>query len=695
MRPLVAVAAITFASFGVAAAAHVAKRGPDLYARAAVFEIVLSPPDKLPEDALAFLKKFGRRAAPAIASRAREAPIPDELFSILAASAGEEEIDLLSASVVGTTEGRRKDALGALARIHTEAAARAAGPALADPSPEVRNAAREALRGHPESIFSAAVTDAMGAASFAPDFIAAVLVDEGLVAAAVAPVSAGLRSGEPIRIYNALYLARATFPQFPPGAGREASLAQSIVTALPRFEPGAQLLAIEVLAALSGPEALKALCEVAAATNRSSAIRLLAIESLGGRQDPRAIAALEALVRKERREIRTAAADALGKTASGKDASRWLSQIERGEVDLEGREALLRAIAASGDGALATRLIALIHKIDSPTLHETLHSVVARDPKAGIPALIDDLLTTPPNELPWIDAELRLLTGHLSRRVGAFRTREDIERERAALHKDWAFWWGLNKTKEPDEWRASAQQEAEEGLRSPRASDRAMAVARIARLAPADLEARLVPLLDDPEEQVWGRLQEALSSKLSPSGNEMIRGRLLSGTPREQWRAARLLGIRGDVASADALLESLSSQEAAVRREAARSLGRLSEQRAAKPLLPLLRDRTGDVRDAARDSLADLKNRSVEPDLLEGLKSADADYRVSCVQLLGRCGTKAAVRPLASFFHDQSQIAQQSALHSFQSLVGIVPSVLDPSESDLRKWEEMVERRQR
>ena len=84
-----------------------------------------------------------------------------------------------------------------------------------------------------------------------------------------------------------------------------------------------------------------------------------------------------------------------------------------------------------------------------------------------------------------------------------------------------------------------------------------------------------------------------------------------------------------------------------------------------------------------------------EPELIEGLRSEEVDFRISCIQLLGRCGTKAAVRPLSRFFHDQSQIAQQSALHSFQTLVGIVPPVLDPSESDLRKWEDMVERRQR
>jgi HEAT repeat protein len=695
-RPLVAVAAITFASFGVAAASHVAKRGPDLYARLAVIQVVRAPNDKVRDDALSFLKKFGPRGTPAIASRAREGSIPDELFAVMAASAGEDEIDLLAASIVGSTDGRRKNAIEALARIHSEAAARAAGPALADPSHDVRNAAREALRGHPESVFSTAVRDTMATASFDPEFVAAVLVDEGLVAAAVGPVAEGLRSSEPTRIYNALYLARATFPRFPPGAGREASLAISIVAALPRIaEPGAQQLAVEVLAALSGPEAMTAICDIASMKKYPLPIRLQAIEILAGRGDPKATATLEALVRGERKDIRVAAAEALARTATPEDAARWLELIERGKVDPDGRDALLHAIGISGAGSLAPRIIALVRAGESPLLRETLHRIVARDPKAGIPALLDDLTTQDPNGLAWTDAELKALTGHLSKWKGMGRTMQDFERDREALHKEWTFWWNLNKDKAPEEWRLGAQQEAAEGLRSPRAVERALAVARIARLAPDDLEVRLIPLMDDPEEQVWVRLQEALALRPSPAVNEMIRGRLVAGTSREKWRAARLLGLRGDTASTDALLERLKSEEAALRRECARALGRLGDRRASKPLVPLLRDTAADTRDAARDALADLADRSVEPQLLEGLKSADADYRLSCVLLLGRCGSKAAVRPLVRFFHDQSQVTQQSALHSFQNLSGIMPAVLDPSESDLRKWEELVERRQR
>lgn len=694
-RPLVAVAAVTFAAFGVAAASHVARRGPGLYARLAVIQATRAPDEKVREDALAFLKKVGPRGMPAIAARAREGSIPDELFVVFAASASEGEIDLLAGSVVGTSEPRRMAALTALARIHSEAAALAAGPGLADPSPDIRSAARDALRGHPENVMVSVVTQAMGLPSFSPDFIATVLVDEGHVAAAVGPVSAGLRSKESIRVYNALHLARATFPRYPPGADREASLSSAIASALPRFEPGAQLLAIEVLAALTGPEAQQELCAVAASQQIHHAIRLEAIQRLSGRRDPRIAEAFEKMVRKDYGDIRMAAAEALGQVATPKDVERWMDDIEKGNVDKPGREALLRAIGGSGEGAIAPRLITLLRTVDTSNLREALHRVLAKDPKPGIPALIEELNVATPNGLAWVDQELRSVTGHQSRRGNAWRTMEEFEEERVALHKEWRLWWTLNKDKSPDEWLSLAQREAEDGLRSPRGVDRAAAVARLAQLAPPDLEARLLPLLDDPDETVWARVLDAFGNGVTPSGNSMVRGRLISGSSREMWRAARILGVRRDPEAVEPLIDALASKEPPVRRESARALGRLADRRAALPLVPLLRDESNDVRDAARDSISDLADRSVEKALLDGLSSTDEDYQLSCLLLLGRCGSRAAIRPLVGFFRHQSQVVQQSALHSFQTLTGMMPSRLEPGELDVRKWEDMVERRQR
>lgn len=694
-RPLVAVAAVTFASFGVAAASHVVRRGPGLYARLAVIQAVRAPDEHVREDALAFLKKIGPRGTAAIASRAREGAIPDELFVVFAASAGEEDVDLLTASVVGTAEPRRLAALAALSRIHSEAAALAAGPALADPSPEVRGAARDTLRGHSESVLSAVVSQAMGLPSFSPEFIAAVLVDEGHVAAAVGPVTSGLRSRESIRVYNALHLARATFPKFPPGADREASLAEAISSTLGRFEPGAQVLAVEVLASLTGPEAQKALCGVAASQSTAFAIRIEAIQRLAGRRDPRITATLESLVRKDYRDVRFAAAEALGQVASPEDAARWLDEVEKGTLDELGRESLLRAIAVSGAGSVAPRLVALLRSVDSPTLRETLHRVLMKDPKPGIPALLEEFSVATPNGLSWLDQELRAVTGHQSRPGGIWRSMEEFEHERVSLQKEWKLWWTLNKDKSPEEWAGLAQREAEDGLRSPRAADRAAAVTRIAALAPPDLETRLLPLLDDADELVWMKVLEAFVAGGTPAGNSMLRGRLASGTPRETWRAARILGVRLDTEAVEPLIAALASKDSAVRRESARALGRLADRSASKPLVPLLRDESTEVRDAARDALAELADRSVEEELLDGLRSTDEDFQLSCVLLLGRCGTRAAVRPLVGFFRNPSQVVQQSALHSFQALTGMMPSRLDPGELDLRKWEEMVERRQK
>lgn len=694
-RPLVAVAAITFASFGVAAAAHVVRRGPGLYARLAVIQVTRAPSDQVREDAAAYLRKLGPIAVPAIAARAREGAIPDELFSVLARWAGEPEADLLAASVVGASEKRRREAIEALGRIGTEPAALAAGRGLADPAPDVRQAARGALRGHSEAVLVAAVRQAMGEPTFTPEFVATVLVDEGRVGAAVGPVADGFRSGEAIRIYNALNLARAVFPGYPPGAEKEAALSSAIAGTLRRLEPGAQILALEVLASLSGPEAQRALCGIAASNEQGFAVRREAIGRLSGRRDPGVVATLEKLVQKGFTELRLAAGEALGRSGTAADAARWMTQVEGRDLDAVGREAFLRALGGAGDGALIPRMVALLRTWDAPSLRDALRAILVRDPRAGIPVLLGEMADSQPNGLIWIDQELRAITGHESRLSVAWRSAEEFRRERDTVHREWSDWWERNRERTTLEWQELAQREAEDGLRSRSAADRAAAVTRLMRVAPGDLEARLVPMLDDPDEGVWARLQEALSSGGTPAGNRMLREMLSAGTPRQAARAARLLGRRGDAESLDALVQALGSKTAAVRREAAASLGLLKNRKASRALVPLLRDESNPVTVAARDALAELADPAVEPDLLQGLDSPDEDLRLSCILLLGRCGTRAAVRPLARFFQDPSPVVQQSALHSFQALSGVMPGRLDPGELDLRKWEELVERRQR
>ncbi|MCE9583931.1 MAG: HEAT repeat domain-containing protein [Planctomycetes bacterium] len=694
-RPLVAAAAILFASFGFAAASHVVRTGPDLYARLAVIQVLRAPDEKVREDALAFLKKVGPRGLNAVASRSREGPIPDELFAIVAQFGGDEEIDVLTGSIAGSGDERRKLAVGALARIHSEAAARAAGPALADPSPEIRELAHEALRGHPAEILGEAVRQALGVPSFQPEFVSAVLVNEGLVAAAVGPVSEGLRSDEPIRIYNSLNLARATFPRFPPGAGKEATLVASIAAAIPRFEPQAQALAIEILVALSGPEALDAICDAARSSRLGMTARSQAIEALGVRPGPKATAALEEVIRGARIELRFAAAEALAKTAKEADAARWLDRIESEAVDHEGREALLRGISVRGSISLVPRLFALARKSDSRTIEETLHRLFTRDPRGAIPYLLDEMKEAEPQLLNWLDMELRNVTGHQTRIAGAWRTAEDYQNERDSLKKDWSLWWSLNKDRSLEEWKTSAQHETEGGLHSSKPAERAEAVMRLIKLAPSDLDLRLAAMLDDPSEFVWVRVQTGLTGPPSPSGNDALRARLGDNSPRAASRAARVLGLRGDRVSVDALILAAKAGDVTVRREAAAALGRIGDPKASRTLVPLLRDPDSALQDAARDALDALADRSIEGDLLEGLRSTDAGFRLSCITLLGRCGTRLAVRPLLKHFHDPDENAQQSALRSFQALAGITPPVLDPSESEIRNWENLVERRQR
>lgn len=694
-RPLVAVAAILFASFGIAAASHVVRTGPDLYARLAVIQVLRAPDEKVRIDALAFLNKIGPRGLHAVTTRAREGPIPDELFAIVARFGDEPEIDILAENLAALSNERRMLAVGALARIGSEASARAAGPALADISPEVRSLAHDALRGHPEEILRGAVQDALGAPSFQPDFVCSVLVDEGVVAAAVEPVAAGLRSDDPIRVYNSLALARATFPRYPPGSAHDAVLVSSIVAALPRLQSSAQEGGIEVLAALSGPEAQGALCDAATSRSLGAAARLLAISSLGRRAGPRVIASLEDVIRTGPVEFRLAAANALALTASEADSLRWMDTIEKNGMDVEGREALLHAVALRGSVTLVPRLFALAHSSDSPGLIDAIHRLLSTDAHASVPYLLDELKGAQPQPLLWLDGELRSLTGHETRIVGAWRTTEDFEKERAAVNDEWGRWWKSNKDGSPDEWRTSAQRETQEGLRSSKPTERADAVARLIALAPPDLDARLIEMLDDPADVVWGPLQGGLVGSATSTGNDLLRGRLTGASPRAASRAARLLGLRSDWTSVNALIAAVKAGDMTVRKEAAASLGRLRDASASRPLMTLLREQDTSLRQAAIAALSQIADRSIEGDLLDGLGSSEKVYRAACITLLGACGSRLAIRPLIKCFRDADENAQQSAMRSFQALTGIMPSVLDPAESEIRNWETLVERRQR
>jgi HEAT repeat protein len=692
-RPLLAAAGLMFAASGIAAASHVARHGTGLYARLAVLQAMRSDDEDVRADALELLKKLGPRAAPAIASQALEKPLPDDLFSLLAAHADETTIKELEKSVVGQSESRRREAVAALGRVGSPEAILMAAPALADASPLVRNAAREAVRGRPPEVLAAAFGRAMAEPAFNPEFARAVFVEEGLVGSAARPIAEALRSGDHVRSWNALAFGKALFSSHPPGREHERDLIDALDLALQRLDAAASVSALEILSALSDPAAMRVMGAVALNRQAPEPTRVEALRVLASAATPEALGILEQAVRDPRFAVRFAAAEGLSRIGRPEDASRWLESIERREVDFEGREVMYRAIAGAGGAELTSRLIGLAPTMESPTLLETIRRVAAKDPSVSIPVLISTLADVAPQAASWLDQLLRELTWHRSVWRGDARTMEEFRRARDAVGKDWRRWWELHGAKSPEEWKAEGLREIEGELKSPDASIRFGAVARLVAIRPHDLENRVLALLSDPEPFVWDKAFDAIAEDLSPGARELLRARIPAGAAREASRAARALGRVGDRVALDALLKGLDREEPAVRRGCAWALGRIPDPKASRPLFPLLRSDDSDLRSAARDALQEIADPSLEGDLIAGLGTEDTEYRVTCAGLLGRCGTSAAVRPLAKLLGDPEELVMRAAMRALHTLIGRPPKTLTPTDFELTQWEEEAARR--
>lgn len=108
--------------------------------------------------------------------------------------------------------------------------------------------------------------------------------------------------------------------------------------------------------------------------------------------------------------------------------------------------------------------------------------------------------------------------------------------------------------------------------------------------------------------------------------------------------AAERLGLLGDPAAVEPLIEALGSPRSAVRRAAAEALWRMPDRRAVAPLVGLLDDPDDGVRDTAAAALGAVGDPSVVDPLLAALAR---DVR-GAARALGQLGDPRAVEPLVT-----------------------------------------------
>jgi HEAT repeat protein len=693
-RWAVAVAALAFASFALAAARHVTQRGADLFARLYVIQVCRAPNDEVRLAGARGLRKLGARALPAMADCAREQQVPDDLFIQLASVADASVVDAIAPGLLDGTDERRLAAARALARIGTSEAALALAPGIADLHVDVRGAAVEGLRGHGPETIAEAVVRALASPSMNAEVVGALLVREGLVTVAVGPVLEALASPDLERVANALELARGTFKDHPPGAQHEAALSAALAACVNRLVGPGQILTIETLGELGLQGGVEALVAVVRNRRFSEGARVAALRGLGLRRHDLAMSVLEETLLLPRHPLRTAAAEGLARLGTPQDAARWLGKVEANEYDWEAREFALQAIARTADAALGPRLIGLRRKMDSAALLEGVRLVAARAPQACALACIDAMETAAPDAMPWYDTLLQDLTWHRTTFRFLGSSRDEFEKARAEVVAGWRTWWRKHGDRSVEAWKAEGLAEMRQDLASPAPDMRLSAIARLIRLDPPDLDELLVERIADTETVVWTTALHALVNRRPAGAAALVLPRLEA---KEGWiaaRAARTLGILGDTANVDKLLRAAKRPEASVRRDVAYALGRAADRRAIPALLELLAEPALEVRAEAKYALEGLADVSMEPALLAGLSSADPGYVTACAALLGKAGGRASIRPLAALLASREEIVQRTAVAALQTLTGRAPP-LAPTEVDLKRWEEIMRNRGR
>jgi HEAT repeat protein len=172
--------------------------------------------------------------------------------------------------------------------------------------------------------------------------------------------------------------------------------------------------------------------------------------------------------------------------------------------------------------------------------------------------------------------------------------------------------------------------------------------------------------------------------------------RLASPDPKEQAKAAELLGQIGPAAS-DALLSALDHANRSVRYRAVAALGRMKEVRAVQPLIIRLKDEDEDVRAQAAEALANIREpRAIEPlvatlgdqswvrvhaeealahygkpavePLIKALKEDNPNVRASAAKVLGRIKDPRAINPLMVALMDKDENVRMWAAAAFRQM---------------------------
>jgi serine/threonine-protein kinase len=141
-------------------------------------------------------------------------------------------------------------------------------------------------------------------------------------------------------------------------------------------------------------------------------------------------------------------------------------------------------------------------------------------------------------------------------------------------------------------------------------------------------------------------------AKIDPEAKAAIRRALADSSPIVRREALEALGDIRDRETVPQMMELLADEDAAVRRRAIRSLGQCNAAEAGLAVAQQLADADDRVREAAADILGRLKSAESGEQLLQALRDPNEVVRGEAIASLGEAGVKAAVPALLKMYEE-------------------------------------------
>lgn len=139
--------------------------------------------------------------------------------------------------------------------------------------------------------------------------------------------------------------------------------------------------------------------------------------------------------------------------------------------------------------------------------------------------------------------------------------------------------------------------------------------------------------------------------------------------PEVREAVVSALGMIGGQEAGRFLTLALTDEEARVRRAAALAIGEIGYQRGVNSLIILIRDEDSDVRVAAVRGLGELKNPSALIPLIELLKDKDPLVRISAIEALGEIGDREAIPSLSNILKEDDPELRKTAIKALSKMV--------------------------